>query len=232
MNSSLDFAVEALRPLLAELGLFLPKLMLAVLIVLGGWLLAKALRFTVIKALRSINFHVLTERAGVDAFLKMCGQQIDTTALIGLLAHWLLVIVALILAFNTLGLGYTSELLTRLALFVPRLILALVILVVGSYFARVVDDMVTTYGSRAGFADTRLAAALARYAVLLFVILAAFDQLEIGGDIIRQSFLIILAGVVFALALAFGLGGRRWAAGLIEQWWRPRQVENSWRKNE
>jgi hypothetical protein len=57
---------------------------------------------------------------------------------------------------------------------------------------------------------------------MAFVVLIALDQLRIGGDIIRQSFLIILAGIVFALALAFGLGAREWAADRIDQWW-PRE---------
>jgi hypothetical protein len=54
------------------------------------------------------------------------------------------------------------------------------------------------------------------------VVLIALDQVNIGGDIVRQSFLIILAGAVFALALAFGLGGKEWAAELLERWW-PRR---------
>ena len=63
---------------------------------------------------------------------------------------------------------------------------------------------------------------LARYAILAFVVLIALDQVNVGGDIVRQTFLILLAGVVFALALAFGLGGREWAAELLDRWW-PRK---------
>ena len=63
---------------------------------------------------------------------------------------------------------------------------------------------------------------LAQYAILTFVVLIALDQVNIGGDIVRQCFLIILAGLVFALALAFGLGGKEWAAELLERWW-PRR---------
>ena len=54
------------------------------------------------------------------------------------------------------------------------------------------------------------------------MVLIALDQVNIGGDIVRQTFLILLAGVVFALALAFGLGGREWAAEFLERWW-PRK---------
>jgi len=218
----IDMALETLHAFLLEVGGFLPKALLAVAIAIAGWLVAKAIRFAVVKALRSINFHVLTERARIDAFLQMGGTEADTTAVLGALVYWLVIIAALILACNSLGLTYVTELLSRIALFVPRVILAVVILAFGAYFAHFIDGSVTAYGRSVGFDEAPLLGRLARYAVMLFVILIALDQLGIGGDIIRQSFLIILAGIVLALALAFGLGGRQWAANLLEYWW-PQQ---------
>jgi len=222
----IDMALETLHNFLLQVGVFLPRALLAVVIAIAGWLLAKAIRFAVVKALRSINFHVLTERARIDAFLQMGGTEADTTAVLGMLVYWLAIIAALILACNSLGLTYVTELLSRIALFVPRVILAVVILAFGAYFAHFIDGSVTAYGRNVGFDEAPLLGRLARYAVLLFVILIALDQLGIGGDIIRQSFLIILAGVVLALALAFGLGGREWAANLLEYWWPQRKRED------
>lgn len=215
----IDMALETLHTFLLQVGAFLPKALLAVAIAIAGWLVAKAIRFAVVKALRSINFHILTERARIDAFLQMGGSTADTTAVLGMLVYWLIIIAALILACNSLGLTYVTDLLSRIALFVPRVILAVVILAFGAYFANFIDGSVSLYGRNVGFDEAPLLGRLARYAVLLFVVLIALDQLGIAGDIIRQSFLIILAGIVLALALAFGLGGQRWAANLLEYWW-------------
>lgn len=222
----IDMALETLHTFILQVGAFLPKALLAVTIAIAGWLIAKAVRFAVVKALRSINFHILTERARIDAFLQMGGSTADTTAVLGMLVYWLIIIAALILACNSLGLTYVTDLLSRIALFVPRVILAVVILAFGAYFANFIDDSVSLYGRNVGFDEAPLLGRLARYAVLLFVVLIALDQLGIGGDIIRQSFLIILAGIVLALALAFGLGGRRWAANLLEYWWPLRKKED------
>lgn len=219
---TIDLALASLRTLLAEAGAFLPRVLLAMAIAIAGWLLAKAARFTVVKALRSINFHVMTERARIDAFLQMGGSTADTTAVLGMLVYWLVIVAALIMACNSLDLSYVSELLSRVAFFVPRVILAVVILAGGAYFAYFIDGSVTIYGRNVGFDEAPLLGRLARYAVMLFVVLIALEQLGIAGDIIRESFLIILAGVVLALALAFGLGGRQWAANLLERWW-PQQ---------
>jgi len=82
-----------------------------------------------------------------------------------------------------------------------------------------IGGTVSAYCRNVGIRDADLLGRLARYAIVVFVVLIALDQVNVGGDIIRQSFLILLAGVVLALALAFGLGGRDWAARLIERWW-------------
>jgi hypothetical protein len=54
---------------------------------------------------------------------------------------------------------------------------------------------------------------------MAFVIMIALRQLEVGGDIVELTFLVLLGGVVLALALAFGLGGKDWASALLERWW-------------
>lgn len=215
---SLNMLLEPLRAFLTEVGGFLPKLLLAVAVGIAGWLVAKAVRFAAVKALRSINFHILSERSGLDNFLRMGGSDTDTTAIIGVLVYWLVIVAALLLASNSVGLTYVTEILAKVALFVPRLILAVVILAFGAYFAGFVDSTVTAYGRRIGLDEAPVIGGLARYGVLLFVILIALDQLQIGGDIIRDTFLIVLAGIVLAVALAFGLGGRDWAAHLLEHW--------------
>jgi hypothetical protein len=78
---------------------------------------------------------------------------------------------------------------------------------------------VHTYCVAAKVADADVLSRLARYLIMTFVVMIALSQIEVGGDIVQRAFLIILAGVVLALALAFGLGGKEWAAALLERWW-------------
>ena len=219
-----DMLIEPLRALLAQVGAFVPRLALAVVVLIGGWLLAKVARFAIVKALRAINFNVLTERAGIDGFLEQGGIRTDMTGIFGALVYWLVILAALIIAFQGLGLTYITDLLHKVVLFVPHVVVALLVLAFGAYFARFIATTVSTYCRNIGIGpgDAELLARVAQYAIIAFVVLIAFDQLGVGGAIVRESFLIILAGVVFALALAFGLGGRDWAASLLERWW-PRR---------
>lgn len=215
-------ALEPLRAFLVQLGAFLPRLLLAIIILVVGWLLAKFVRVVVEKALRFVNFNVLAERAGIDGFLQQGGVRTDTTGLLAMLVYWLVILGALIVAFNSLGLEHVTVLLGRIVMFLPQVIVAVLILAFGAYFARFVGQAVTTYCRNVGIEDAELLGRLAQYAIVVFVTLIVLDQLGIGGDILRQSFLILLTGVVLALALAFGLGGRKWAAELLERWW-PRK---------
>ncbi|TRZ54787.1 MAG: hypothetical protein D4S02_18805 [Rhodocyclaceae bacterium] len=214
----IDVLLEPIHGFLLQIGAFMPRLAIALGVLLAGWLIAKAFRFSVVKALRALNFHVLSERAGVDGFLQQGGTEKDTTELVGWISYVLVLLVSLIVAFNSLGLTQVTDLLTRTLLFVPRILVALLVVVFGSYFARFVGNTVQSYCRNADIGDAEPLGRVVQYAILVFVLLLAVDHLDIGGGLIQQTFLILLGGVVFALALAFGLGGRRHAAALLESW--------------
>jgi len=215
---TIDVMLDPVRGFMLQIGAFLPRLAIAIGLLVAGWLIAKALRFSVVKALRALNFHVLTERAGIDGFLQQGGTDKDATDLFGWLAYAAVILASLILASNSLGLTQVTELLGHVVLFLPRLLVALLVLIFGSYFARFIGGAVRGYCKRVGIGDGELLARLAQYAILTFVILLAIDHIDIGGGLIQQTFLILLAGIVFAAALALGLGAKDRAALLIERW--------------
>jgi hypothetical protein len=224
--NSIDVFLEPLKAFLVQAGALLPRVLLAIGVLIAGWLLAKLVRFAVARGLRAVNFHVLTDRAGMDGFLRNGGIRADTAEILALLCYWLVILAALIVGFNGLGLVYVTDLLGKVVLFVPKLMVALLILAFGGYFARFIGNAVSARvknsSSHVPIADAELIGRLAQYAIVTFVVLIALDQVSVGGDIIRQTFLIVLAGVVFALALAFGLGGKDWAAEILERFW-PRK---------
>jgi hypothetical protein len=218
----IDILLDPARAFLVQIGQFLPRLGVALGILVGGWLIAKTVRFAVSRGLRAINFQVLTERAGVDRFLRDGGIAADGIAIFAGLAYWLTLLLALLVAFNSLGLNYATELVRQVVLFVPKVFVALLVIAFGAYFARFVRDSVNAYLRNVGVSDADLLGHIAQYAIVGFVLLIAIDQLDFGGGLVQTTFLIVLGGIVFALALAFGLGGRERAAALLERWF-PRQ---------
>ena len=185
--NSIDVYLEPLRVFLRQAGDFLPRLGLALVVLIAGWIFAKMARFAVVRGLRAINFNVLTDRAGVDGFLRDGGIQADTTEILGLLTYWLVILAALVIGFNGLGLTYITDLLGRVLLFVPKVMVALLILAFGAYFARFIGNAVTAYCRNVHLQDADLLGNLARTAILAFVVLIALDQVNVGGDIVRQG---------------------------------------------
>lgn len=223
---NIDMWLETTREFLHRIAAFLPLLAVGIVVVLLGWLFAKAIRFAVEKALRAVNFNILTERAGTDHFLRQGGLQGDTTTLFGLFTFWVVIIASLIIAFNVMGLTYITDLLQRVELFMPKVLVAMLVVVLGSYFAKFIGDAVHTYCVDAQIPDSDILGRIARYLIMTFVIMIALSQIEVGGDIVQRTFLIILFGLVLALALAFGLGGKEWAAAMLERWWPQRRKDD------
>jgi len=214
---NVNVLLEPIRASLHQVGAFLPRVVLAIAILIAGWLIAKAVRFALVKTLRAINFNVITDKAGIDTFLRQGGGDIDTIRVLGALAYWLVILAAVMIAFNSLDLAYVTDLVGRVVLFVPRVMVAVVILVFGAYFARFVSGALSAYLKAIGAGEAALLGRLSLYAIMAFVILIALDQLGLG-EILRQTFLIVVAAIALGLAIAFGLGGQRRAAELIERW--------------
>ncbi len=212
-----DVVVESVRGFLMQLGEFLPKLLGVIVILVVGWLVAKLLLVVVVRGLKLVNFNVVTERAGLDGFLRQGGVRKSTIDILGILVYWLVILVTLLAAFNTLGLTVVSDLFSKITLFIPHVIVAVLILAIGLYFARFVADTVTAYGKNVGLQDAVIVGRVAHYAILVFVVLIALDQVQVGGEIVRFTYYVLLGGVVLALAIAFGLGGQKWASGQIEK---------------
>lgn len=203
-----------------QLGKFLPKFLAALIILVAGWMLAKALHFAVVRGLKLVNFAILTDKAGIDKFLKQGGIRKTTTDILGILVYWLIILFTLLGAFNILGLTVVSDLVSRITQFIPNVIVAILILTIGLYFARFISESVVAYGRNVGLEDSDLMGQLTRYSIVGFVIIVALGQMNIGEAILYPAFLILFGGIVFASSLAFGLGGQKWAAKQLEKFFR------------
>lgn len=203
-----------------QLGEFLPKFIAALIMLVAGWMLAKALHFAVVRGLKLVNFATLTDKAGIDKFLKQGGIRKTTTDILGILVYWLIILFTLLGAFNILGLTVVSDLVSRITQFIPNVIVAILILTIGLYFARFISESVIAYGRNVGLEDSELMGSLTRYAIVGFVIIVALGQMNIGEAILYPAFLILFGGIVLASALAFGLGGQKWAATQLEKFFR------------
>ncbi len=217
-----NVVVESVRSFLFQFGQFLPQLLGAIIILIAGWLIARLSSLVVVRGLKLIRFNSLTELAGIDGFLKQGGVKKGTVDILGLLIYWLMILVTLLAAFNILGLSILSDMFKTIALFIPNVLVAVLILAIGLYFARFVSESIIAYGRNIGMSDMEVLGRLVRYAIMAFVIIIALGQMNIGQSILYNAFYILFGAICFGLALAFGLGGQKWAAGALERFMQER----------
>jgi len=212
--------LQSLRNTWGNLWTNLPDLGLALLLLIAGWLAAKLIRQVAIRVMKAAHVDDLAERSGLDDFLVQGGVEYTTVTLIAGALYWLILAAVFIALLDALGLRTAEVLLTRLANFVPNLVVAIGILVFGSLLSRIVGGLVFSYLSNIGTAAAEPIGALARYALLVFVIFMAAEQLAIQTEVLVSAFQIAFAALCLAAALAFGLGGRDWAEKVINRYTR------------
>lgn len=203
-----EIVSDSIGAFLNGIGDFLPNILAALFILFVGWIIARVFKAGVGRVLRTIKFPWLAERAGIDGFLKTGGVKQTSTDLLAVLVYWLVMLIVLVTAVNALRLDMASQLLNQIMLYIPNIIVAVIVLVVGLYAANFVGGLVRTAAANAGIAEAEIVAVLARYALIIFTFAIALNQLRIGEAIVANGFLILFGAACLAGALAVGLGSR------------------------
>lgn len=193
---------------------FLPNLIGAAIILVVGWIIGMILGMVVDRLFRIIGLQTLFEKAKVEDTLKKANSSQDATALLAASVKWIVYLVAFIAAANVLQLTAISSFLDQILAYIPSVIAAGAILLIGlilaNFLSAVVKGSLATSGLGAG--DT--VAIGVRYAIIVFAFLAALAQLGIAESMIQTLFIGIVALIAIAGGLSFGLGGQ----GVAKDW--------------
>lgn len=212
-----DIIRESIGDFISGIGNFLPNILAAIVILLVGWAVARVLRAAVGRGLRLVRLPDIAERAGIEDFLRKGGITRSVTDLLAVLVYWLVILVVLLTAVNALRLEVASQLLNQILLYIPNIIVAVIVVIVGMYAASFVAGLVRTAAANAEIEEAGLVAALARYALIIFAFAIALNQLRIGQDIVANAFLLLFGAACLAAALAVGLGAREIVGRYLEE---------------
>lgn len=220
MWEQITITLESLRAFWTELGRVLPRLAVSLLALTLGWIIAKGVRKGVIKLLKLLRVDVAAERTGVDDFLLQGGVKYTIVTIVGSLVYWFIMFAVMLAVLNSMGLQAADELFNRIISYIPNVVLAVLVLMFGTLFARFVRGMTFTYLNNIGIAGADFVSHVAQWALIVFVISAALEQLALGGQLLASAFEIAFGALCLALALAFGLGGKEWAAHILKKFWK------------
>jgi hypothetical protein len=212
-----NLVIEPVTQMLTRIMAYLPVLLGALVILIVGWIVAKAIRRLVDWLLKLIRFDALADKAGVSEILRKGDLKISAGEVISSIVYWLIIIMVLVMTVDALGLPKSSDVLASLFAYVPKVIAALLVLVVAMFLASFVSGIVRTAAGNANLPKPGILAGISRWAIIIFAVTISLEQLGIAPLLVTATFNIILGGIVLALALAFGLGGKDAAAKYLEE---------------
>ncbi|MFO8053170.1 MAG: hypothetical protein R6U54_04340 [Candidatus Omnitrophota bacterium] len=204
------------KEMLKKIGEYIPAVLGALVILIVGWIIAKIIQKIARKFLDLVRFEKFAEKAGISEALSKGNIKNNATQLLSALVYWFIMILVLAMVVNALGLTVASQLFDGLLGYIPNVIAAVFVLVLGLFLANLVSGIVRTAASNAKLPKPEVLAGLSQWAIVIFAVTASLRQLGIAPFLVSTTFYILFGGICLALALAFGLGGKDVAAKLLE----------------
>ena len=195
----------------------IPRIIGFAVVLIVGWIISSLLARGVEALLHAVKFNDLARRSGFADFVHKMGVKDDSSGVIASIVKWFVRLITLVVAFDTLGLPAVSNVLQQLLLWLPNLVVALVVLVLGGLAAQALSQLVRGASAEAGFSNPDMLATVTRVAVWGFTIVVAVNQLGIATTLITTLLVGMVGAFALAFGLAFGLGGRERAAQMLDR---------------
>jgi small-conductance mechanosensitive channel len=211
LPETLDFKTEVqdgVRDFINDMANFLPKLVGFIVILVIGYFVAKLISRGAKKVLKKINFDYYVDKSGIGAPLERAGFQ-DSGKFAGKVIYYLIMLFVLKLAFASLDIVALEEPFNQLIGWIPKALIALVLIVVGGIIANGVRDIIR--GITAGQSYQNLVTNVAYSGIWIITTLLAMDQIGIGEDVVNALTNVLLYSIGAIIVIKFGVGGI-WAA--------------------
>lgn len=207
--------VNAMTTVWTPVAGFIPRFFGALVVVLVGFVVAKLLDTLLSKLLAKLGLDRLMAGTGLTKMLGRVGIQVPVSSLIGKIVYWFVLLIFLVSAAESLGLDRVSATLDMLALYLPKVLGAALVLLAGVLLAQLLSGIVRGAAEGVGLDYAHGLGRIAQGLVILISISVAIGQLEVKTDLLNNVIAIALISIGLAAALALGLGSREIAAQII-----------------
>ncbi len=199
---------SSIEEALTDVATFVPLLIFALVVLVVGWFIARLIRKLFHTLLKRVNFDGIVDRSGLGGYIERAGFP-DSGALVAKIVYYFIMLIVLQLAISVFGDSPVQEVFNEFVAFIPKLIVALIIIVLTGAIANVVKDLVAPSVAHLSFGATLVTAVGA----LIWFIggFAALDQLQVAQDIVDTLFEYSVGALFLILVIKFGIGGI-WAA--------------------
>ncbi|MBX7165114.1 MAG: mechanosensitive ion channel [Pirellulales bacterium] len=202
---------DAFREIIAQA----PAVVAMLLVVVVGYLVARVLGRAAAALSEAIGLEAAAERSGLLGSMKQVGIRQSVSTIAGQIVFWISMCLFLSAAFNIVHWQALNEAMHTIVAYIPNLLVATIVVVVGLLVAGFLRGVVATSADRVGLSYAEHLANGCYYVLALLTFIAAFDQLGIQFDLFKDLILIACGGLALGFGLAFGLGGRDVMAGIL-----------------
>ncbi|MDD5195146.1 MAG: hypothetical protein PHQ96_05700 [Candidatus Omnitrophica bacterium] len=209
---------EPARAMFFQLGRIGLKALLAAILLIIGLVLSKMLKTVVTRVLKTLKVDLLADRIELSEVLAKGGIKYSLSELIGTICYWLGILISFVVAVNAIGLTIAADLLNRVVLYIPNIIAAIFILILGILGATLLGNSTKTAAANAGVAQANLLGNVVKITIVIFTAIMTLEQLLINTRILELVLSIALATMGLATAIAFGLGCKDIAAQQLDEW--------------
>ena len=208
---------QSLSDLYVRLIGFLPNFLVAVIILVVGWVVASFVAKILKDVLHSIKLDEIGDKLGLDVVSNRTGMKMTVSGAVAWVVKWFLLFAVFLAAADILGLTQVSEFLNQVLLYIPNVVAGTAILLVGTLVAGFLAKLVRSSVQAAGLQSADLLGSVTQWAVMIFTVLATLDQLKVAQAFVQTLFTGIIAMLAIAGGLAFGLGGRDHASKVLDK---------------
>lgn len=226
LDTSRDALVASFSHAFEQTILLGPKVLAMLVILVVGYLVARVVAKVVTTLSEKIGLQTAAQRSGLAESMQHMGIRRNVPAIVGTIVFWLLMCVFVMTAFNILGLEKLSVAMGRLVDYIPNLLVATVVIVVGLLVASFLRGVVATSADRVGLTYAEHLANACYYVLALLTFIAAFDQLGIVFALLDKLILIAFGGLALGFGLSFGLGGRDVMAGILSGYYLRQRLQS------
>ncbi len=216
-NAQYNAVADSLRTLYQKIAGALPNLLIAVLVLVIGWIIGSFLGKLVRKGLEALGIDSLANRVGLQRVSERTGKQFSISQIVQWVVQWFFFLASIIAAADILNLDQVTNFFYQQVIpYAGHVVIATVILLLGILAANFFSDIVEAALSAGGFGVARALSSITRWAIIAFSVIAALYELQIAQSFLQDLFRALVAMLAIAGGLAFGLGGRDHAKKVLD----------------
>jgi small-conductance mechanosensitive channel len=217
-----ELFAESLRVFAEKFMETIPSILGGVIVLVIAWLLARLVSGGFERLLRTVKFDAFAERLKLTGFLQQAGIQLSPSTIIGRFIYWVLVLLIIASAAETLNWTSVSYQIQRFLEYLPKLITAILIFGIGAYIASLVRDFIRSATGSLGISTGRILSTVIYYVLFIMVILTALEQAKVDTRLLSTNLLMVIGAILLAAAISYGFASRDVLSNILASFFNKR----------